>query len=114
MLNPEKAVARQGYESKLGELAQVFGRTALRDNRVSDQDRQVYTAAIGQASEVLMTYDPSEARKRLNDLIALNEHYKRKYANPGANLQPLTSHGSAPAGDPAGATLDSLFGPKRQ
>lgn len=118
-MNPEKAVARDRYVSKLQELAQVVGRTILGDNRVSDQDRQAYAAAIGQPNEYLMIVDPTEARQRLDSLRRAQEDYKAKYLNPSVNLQPMDSRGGGgvvptqPAVDPF-RTLDSIFGPVKR
>lgn len=61
----DRVVAGDAYKSMLGSMAQLFGRKVLEDQRVSDQDRRVYTQALGVANELIATLDPTEARRRL-------------------------------------------------
>jgi hypothetical protein len=67
----EKAAAWSQYQSVIGSLGQVLGRSVLRDQRVSQQDREVYTNTIGLTSFVLAELAPDEARKRLDLLLRL-------------------------------------------
>lgn len=95
-VDAEKYVAWNAYLNALQSLGQIFGRTVLADQRVSDQDRAVYSQAIGSTSQIVNVLDPSEARRRLELLKKLNEDYRGKYPAQG-KAEAAPTAGTTPA-----------------
>lgn len=93
--DPEKMVAFDSYRNALQSLGQLFGRAVLKDQRVSDQDRKVYSAAIGSTSQIINVLDPGEARKRLDLLKTLMQDYQAKYGGGGGAAGPTGGGGTA-------------------
>jgi len=67
----EKVAAWSQYQSVIGSLGQMVGRGILMDQRVSQQDREVYANTIGLTSFILAELAPDEARKRFELLLDL-------------------------------------------